>query len=153
MKHHCDKERFDREMKELLSQPEIQRMGYYRMHRGNTTLKHVVGVAECSFQIADHLGMKIDEKALARGAILHDYYLYTFFDTKISGWRHGVGHPETALQNARKLMPLSKKEENIIRSHMWPLTLFHPPLSKEAALVMLADKICAVRELVLPRGR
>jgi len=153
MKHHCNKERFDREMTELLENPEIRRMGNYTMHRGNTTLKHVVAVAECSFRMADRLGMEIDEEALARGAVLHDYYLYTFFDTDISGWRHGVGHPETALRNARKLMPLSEKEENIIRSHMWPLTLFHPPRSKEAALVMVADKICAVRELFLPRSK
>ena len=148
MKHHCDRELFDHELKELLDNPEIQRMGNFTMHRGKTTLGHVVAVAWCSFRIADRLGLEIDERALARGAVLHDFYLYTFFDTKISGFRHGIGHPETALQNAKKLMPLSEKEENIIRSHMWPLTLLHPPRSKEAALVMLADKIVAVKEFL-----
>ncbi len=153
MKHHCNKELFEKELKELLNNPEIQRMGNFTMHGGNTTLNHVVAVAECSFRIADRLGIAIDEKALARGAVLHDFYLYTFFDTDISGWRHGLGHPETALRNAKELMPLTAKEENIIRSHMWPLTLFHPPQSKEAVLVMLADKICAMREIFTRHGK
>ena len=43
---------------------------------------------------------------------------------------------------------LNDKEMAIIRSHMWPLTLFHPPQSKEAVVVMMADKYCAVREMV-----
>ena len=42
------------------------------------------------------------------------------------------------------------KEKNIIRGHMWPLTLAHPPKSKEAVLVSLADKEIATMEFVKP---
>ncbi len=149
-KHHCNKELFESEVKELLKNPEVRRMSEFTMHRGKSTLEHVLAVAKTSFRIADRLGLDIDEKALARGAILHDLYLYTFFDSDISAFRHGIGHPETALQNARKIVNLTEKEENIIRSHMWPLTPFHPPRSKEAFLVMLADKICATKEVLSP---
>ena len=148
MKHTCDRAAFEAELNELLSNPDVLKMAEFSQHRGKSTLQHVLDVAEVSFRIAEMLEVEIDEKSLAKGAIMHDYYLYTFFDTEIGGYRHGVDHPETALRNAKKIMPLNEKEENIIRSHMWPLTLFHPPQSTEAAIVALADKYCAVREMV-----
>ena len=100
---------------------------------------------------AEKLGIDIDEKALARGAMLHDYYLYTFKETKMSPYRHGISHPETALKNASKRHRLTEKETNIIRSHMWPMTFLHPPMSREAVLVCLADKYCAVNEMLLKK--
>lgn len=148
MKNHCDRERFISELRVLLNNPEIRRMAGYEQHKGNTTLQHALNVAVISFKIASRLGWDIDEKTLARGSILHDFYLYNIRETGMSDYRHGVSHPEKALENARELLPLSFKEENIIRSHMWPLTLFHPPRSREAVAVMLADKYCAVREMV-----
>ena len=42
--------------------------------------------------------------------------------------------------------PKEIKEKNIIRSHMWPLTFFHMPLSKEAWLVCKYDKILSIKE-------
>ncbi|HAL60429.1 MAG: HD domain-containing protein [Sarcina sp.] len=148
MKHHCNRDLFVSELNDLLNNPEIQRMAGYEQHQGNTTLQHVLNVAMVSFRIADRLGLDIDERALAKGAVLHDFYLYNIPETGLSDYRHGVSHPELAVRNAKKVMPLNKKEENIIRSHMWPLTLFHPPQSKEAVVVMMADKYCAVREMV-----
>lgn len=153
MKSHCDRSRFAAELKSLLNNPEIRRMAGYEQHKGNTTLQHALNVAVISFKIASRLGWDIDEKALARGSILHDFYLYNIPDTGLSDYRHGVSHPKKALENVRDLLPLSlsSKEENIIRSHMWPLTLFHPPRSREAVAVMLADKYCALREMVFKK--
>jgi hypothetical protein len=36
---------------------------------------------------------------------------------------------------------------------MWPWTLFHPPRSQEGWIISLADKIVAIRETVLRRGK
>lgn len=144
----CDRRSFDEEIRLLEEDPAIAQMEQYSQHHGNNTLQHVENVADVSFRIADRLHLDIDEKALARGAMLHDFYLYTTKDMEISKYRHGVGHPETALRNAKAHMELSEKEENIIRSHMWPLTITHLPKSKEAALVCVADKYCALREAV-----
>ena len=130
----------------LESNPDIGKMQAYSQHRGNRTYRHSRNVAVSSFRLAQRLGWRIDEKALATGAMLHDYYLYTFKDEDISAWRHCMTHPGRALANAQRIMPLNEREKNIIVSHMWPLTLFTLPKSKEALLVSLADKYCALRE-------
>ncbi len=150
-KVHNDRSIFDEQIRLLKEDPEIQKMASFTMHNGNTTLQHVENVADVSFRIAEKLGIDIDEKALARGAMLHDYYLYTFKETKMSPYRHGISHPETALKNASKRHRLTEKETNIIRSHMWPMTFLHPPMSREAVLVCLADKYCAVNEMLLKK--
>ena len=77
-KVHNDRSIFDEQIRLLKEDPEIQKMASFTMHNGNTTLQHVENVADVSFRIAEKLGIDIDEKALARGAMLHDYYLYTF---------------------------------------------------------------------------
>ena len=83
--------------------------------------------------------------------MLHDYYLYTVSEkqkeTKMSDFEHGRTHPQLSVDNARAKFRLTLKEQNIIRSHMWPLTPLHMPMSKEAWLVTMADKYCAVREI------
>ena len=144
-----DRELFLQEMEKLLSSDEIRQMASFEQHRGNNTLQHSKNVAYKSFALAQKLGWKINERELARGAMLHDYYLYNIQEEHISDYRHGIGHPRKALENARKIRRLSPKEENIIKSHMWPLTLFHPPHSREAALVCMADKVCAINEMFL----
>jgi hypothetical protein len=57
------------------------------------------------------------------------------------------------MKKAQEDFDLTEKERNIIRGHMWPLTLVHPPKSKEAILVCLADKDIATREFARPEIR
>ena len=59
---------------------------------------------------------------------------------------HGFTHPSIALNNANAAFSLDDKVKNIIVSHMWPVTLFDLPASKEAWIVTFADKICAFEE-------
>ena len=146
-----DKNKFESELIKLLSDPRIQKLNSIPQHEGNNTLQHSVAVARTSFALAQKLNIRIDEKELARGAILHDYYLYDTKTMEYSDYKHGITHPQTALDKASKEFELSLKEQNIIRSHMWPLTLFHPPKSKEALLVSIADKYCASREMYLKK--
>ena len=146
-----DREKFERELDRLMESEEILKMQTFVQHSGNSTLQHVRNVAWRSFYLAERLGWSIDEKALARGAILHDYYLYNIREEGLGPYRHGTSHPAKALANAEKLYRLNLREKNIIESHMWPLTLFHPPLCREALLVCLADKYCAANEMVLLR--
>lgn len=45
-------------------------------HGRITTFDHVVRVAALSLRIARRLPVSVSETELARGALLHDYYLY-----------------------------------------------------------------------------
>ena len=142
-----DKTRFFHVLKELERDPHVRLLKKYRQHKGNTTFRHCRSVAVESFRLAQRFGWKVDEHALARGAMLHDYHLYTRRNKDIGALRHLLSHPKRACGNAEKVFDLSRKEKNIIESHMWPLTLFKLPRSKEAFLVTLADKLCAFREM------
>jgi uncharacterized protein len=137
---------FNRALFRLMNDVNALKMKQFGQHHGNNTYQHCVNVAKCSFYLAQKLHWNINEEELATGAMLHDYYLYCTKDMTMSSFKHGVSHPETALENAEKIWNLDKKEENIIRSHMFPLTLVHIPSCKEAWLVSMADKYCAARE-------
>ena len=145
-----DKELFDEELHKLLSDPKVQRLKEFPQHHGSNTLRHCIAVARRSFELAEQFGWKIDERELARSAMLHDYYLYNIKDEGLSPYKHGTSHPEIAVRNADKDFGLTDKEMKDIRSHMWPLTFRHPPRSKEAALLCLADKDIAIKEFVDP---
>ena len=66
---------------------------------------------------------------------------------------HGFSHPGSACVNARNYFQITQKEQNIIQSHMWPLTFRHMPTCREAVIVCLADKYCAVVESMFQRAR
>ncbi len=145
-----NREVFHEELERLLADPKIKELEKYPQHNGSNTLLHCVAVAMRSFDLAEKLGWDIDEKELARGAMLHDYYQYVIKEEGLSAYKHGTSHPLIAMRKADKDFGLTNKEKNIIRGHMWPLTFAHPPKSKEALLVCLADKDVATREFAKP---
>ena len=66
---------------------------------------------------------------------------------------HGFYHPSRALHNAQKEYTLTKRQEDIIKKHMWPLTVV-PPMCREAWIVTAADKYCSFMETVhLHKGK
>ncbi len=146
-----ENDRFNATMRVMTADPRVQRMQRYSQHQGNTTYQHCLNVANQSYRLAKVLHLKIDGKSLAVGAMLHDYYLYSTGDMDIGSYTHGVSHPQTALQNAEQCFTLNERERNIIESHMWPLTLTHLPKGREAVLVSLADKYCALIEMCMGR--
>ena len=145
-----DKELYDSELEKLLGDPRIIRLCQFPQHHGSNTLDHCAAVARRAFELAEKLEWKIDEKELARGAMLHDYYQYSIKEQGLSAYKHGTKHPQIAMEKADRDFHLTEKEKNIIRGHMWPLTFAHPPKSKEAILVSLADKGVATREFARP---
>lgn len=135
--------------------PRVQEMDQYIQHGCVTTFEHCRNVARVSFWINRRFHLGADETALAVGALLHDFYLYDWHVAgrfqNCSGLNtifkmHGFIHPLLARDNADRCFGLTAKEKNIIRSHMWPLTLFHAPSCREAVIVCIADKYCAVLE-------
>ena len=51
------------------------------------------------------------------------------------------------VDNAEKYFDLNKTEKEIIKKHMWPVTIIMPK-RKETWIVVWADKVCAIKELL-----
>jgi len=117
----------------------------YWQHGDCSVFEHCANVAYVSCVLFIRLGIEADWEELIRGALLHDYFLYDWHDRNACHPAHPVYHPTLARNNARMDYELTAKEEDIILHHMFPLTIA-PPKSKEAWMVCLADKICALTE-------
>ena len=146
---------FEDTLARLIAMPQVQEMKKYPQHRGTNSFDHSIAVAVAAHHLAARLGWRVDEEALAVGGMLHDYYLHRIVDEGHvrADWRHGVNHPREALTNAERDFVLTPKEANIIRSHMWTLTLWHIPRSREAWLIDVADDYVAARELRVHRHK
>lgn len=120
-------------------------------HRAVSVYDHSIRVAYLSFWIAAHLGCHVDERALLRGALLHDYFLYDWHEPEKWHRLHGFRHPGFALANARRDFSLSPIEADIIQRHMFPLTPV-PPRFRESVIVCVADKVCAAAEVCRKAG-
>lgn len=114
-------------------------------HHGTTSVHtHVLHVAWWANRIAESLPVEVDMESLTRGALLHDYFLYDWHDDHGHS-PHGFTHPFTALKNARDDFDLTEREVDIIKTHMWPLTVV-PPKHREGWIVTMADKIATWEE-------
>ena len=132
--------------RQVVGKARYNEMKQYISHSDITVYGHCIKVARVAYGLAVKYRIKCDLRALVRGALLHDYYLYDWHDPN-KGFRwHGFKHHKFALQNAMRDFKLSKKEQNIIYSHMFPLTFWALPKCREAWLVTLADKIVATAE-------
>lgn len=138
---------FQKEVILLLCVPEIQQMSEFIQHGRVSCLAHSISVAYISYLISRKFHLKINENSLIRGAMLHDFFLYDWHKKDSSHKLHGYKHPFISCRNAQKLFELNAIEKDIIINHMWPLTLFHIPKSKEAKIVSLADKFCSCAEI------
>ena len=133
--------------------PDVQRMREYIQHGSVTTYQHCKNVALVSFWLNRRLHLHADETSLAVGALLHDFYLYDWYEQKSPHSVHVAIHPALALKNASERFELTPVEADIIRNHMWPLTPDRYPHSIEAFLVTLTDKTSAAGETFLPGGK
>lgn len=116
-------------------------------HGDVSVFAHSMAVAAYSIKLAEKLGIKYDRKSLIRGALLHDFFLYDWHETSnVGDGLHGFAHPLTASKNAVRYFNLNKKEMDIIRKHMWPLTLTKMPKCRESWLVCAVDKYCSLLE-------
>ncbi|WP_253200962.1 HD domain-containing protein [Collinsella sp. zg1085] len=139
---------------------ELERTGRFGLtrnfiqHGTVSVYAHVISVAMRSLAFADvlrRLHIKVDRPSLIRGALLHDYFLYDWHDPDPAHKIHGFTHPFIALARAREDFQLSHCEETIIKRHMFPLVPI-PPSCREAWIVCIADKICALHETIAARS-
>ena len=123
----------------------LPQMAQYPQHGNTSRLLHSVAVAYYSYRLAAAAPATFHMYELVRGALFHDYFFYDAQDGDPAHKGHWTRHPAIALENAQKELALSGIEADIIRSHMFPLTL-RPPRFREAAVVSMIDKACSVYE-------
>lgn len=132
---------------DILQSENFESTKCYIQHGNMTVNSHCMNVAKYSIAISEKLRIRCNERELIRGALLHDYFLYDWHSKEhVPIYKlHGFFHPGTALKNASKEYALTKREADIIKKHMWPLTII-PPMCREAWIVTTADKWCSLLE-------
>ncbi len=129
----------------IAKETELLKSDKFIQHGDTSCLWHSIAVAYYSYCFFNTFKLKCDEKSLLYGALLHDYFLYDWHENDKSHNLHGFRHPKTALKNAQQHYELNAIEIDIIKNHMFPLTLT-PPHHKESIMVSIFDKICSTYE-------
>lgn len=136
---------YDEIVSDILKHPKVQEMKGYNHHDQVDCLTHSLHVSRVAYQVTKKMGL--DYRSTARGALLHDFYLYDWHIKGSHKGLHGFNHAELALKNADLYFELNDLERDIILKHMWPLN-FKFPNHLESYLVMVIDKYCSTIEIV-----
>jgi uncharacterized protein len=147
-----NRELFDIYAKEILEHELFAESKKIFSHGSITIYDHSLAVARLAFSMAEK-NPAVDKKCVVRAALLHDFFLYEWHIPGIRYLLHGWRHPAVAAKKAREVFHITDKEYSCIRTHMWPWTLFTPPRCREGWIISLADKIVALKETALCRGK
>ncbi len=134
-------------LNKLFDDEEYLSMNNYIQHGNTNCILHLVAVTHYSLMLSSKLHIRVSYRSLVVGSLLHDYFLYDWHEKNEAHKWHGFRHPSFALKNALKKWKLNCIERNIIKTHMFPLTLFSIPKYRESIIVCLIDKICATYEI------
>lgn len=139
---------------DILRSPNFRKSSRNVQHGNITVMKHCLKVAHTAMYLNRKYNLKCNERELTRGALLHDYFLYDWHIKDRDNFKplHGFFHPGIALRNAEIEYDLTDIERDIIKKHMWPMTVI-PPKYKEAWVVTTADKIVSTLESLRLQNR
>ncbi len=112
-------------------------------HHGITRYEHSLKVSYYAYKIAKIL--HLDYEKVARGGLLHDFYISPLERTQTYRFKETFTHPKKAVNNAKANFLISEMEEDIIKSHMFPIYLSLPKYL-ESWLVSMVDKVVATKE-------
>lgn len=139
-----DRKEFNMIVYDIANHPTVLQMKNFKQHYDTSCYEHCQNVAFYSYLFCKKFGL--DYVAVARSGMLHDLFLYDWRVKDANRKRfHGFRHPRIALNNSLKIFNLSKKEQDIILKHMWPLTVV-PSRYLESYVVSTVDKYCALME-------
>ena len=116
--------------KDILENPTVKQMKNFRQHYDCSCYEHCLEVAYWSYLFCKKYGW--DYVSAARGAMLHDLFLYDWRGSKKKlhlKHFHAFLHPQIALYNAEKLF----------------VTLLSFPKYKESFLITIFDKRSALK--------
>lgn len=142
---HRDERLLSQTLVRLANECQLLRLNGYTQHGGTSCMEHSFAVAYYSLAIANRFRIRCNRKSLIIGALLHDYFLYDWHHKKL-GYLHGFKHGRSAMENAQRDLTITGRESDIIKKHMFPLTVV-PPRYREGYIVCLADKYCSLMEV------
>jgi uncharacterized protein len=131
---------FNNIIKDIVANEEFMKL-QGEVHHSTTRFNHSLRVAyEVYNKLKDNNQNYVDA---TRAALLHDF----FFDDDLSSSQSDRlnNHPLIALENAKKYFDINELQENIILSHMYPLS-YCLPRFKESWIVSLMDKKVTILE-------
>lgn len=133
-------------IRDIAEHPVVLRMKLYPHHGTTNCYQHCMNVAYYNYQICR--AFHLDARSAARAGMLHDLFLYDWHThaARTGDHFHGMTHPRVALRNAEKFFRLNKIERDIIFTHMWPVTPFRIPKTKEGWVTIFTDKYCGACE-------
>ncbi len=132
-------------VKEYFNNADVQRLKNIPHHDSNR-LNHSMKVSYYSYKICKKL--HLNYISAAKAGILHDLFFtrsVNYDKAKDKIRLYSNIHPEMALENAKKITSLTPLEENIIISHMWPLSK-HLPKYKESFILGSVDTVISTKE-------
>ena len=115
-------------------------------HHDSNRLQHSLKVSYYSYVIAKKLHLNYFD--VARGGLLHDFFMERTVDYKKVKDKlklYTGGHPKMAVINSKKIFDINEIEEDIIRSHMFPIDIKIPKYA-ESWLVSSVDKVVSIYE-------
>lgn len=139
-------------IKDIVSNEEFIKRKDFHHHENRSVYVHSIIVSYYSYKIAKFIHM--DYANAAVGGVLHDFYYNDWQKNPQKGIKnlHGFVHAGQAAKNSQKHFPqfMNKKVEDIIRKHMFPLTIL-PPKYIEGWIVTCVDKVVSLEVFKDPR--
>lgn len=130
-------------IKDIVENPVVQEMKKYRQHCDTDCFEHCYMASYYCYSICKKT--KLDYKSAARGAMLHDLFLYDWRKKQDRKGLHAFTHGKCACNNAMELFELNEIEKDMIIKHMWPVTPI-PPRYMEGFILTIVDKHCTLKE-------
>ena len=136
---------FQNIIKELVENETVLQMKNYRQHYDTNCFEHCHTASYYCYLMCKKFNL--DYKSAARGAMLHDLFLYNWRVKQDRKGLHAFTHGKAACENAEKLFELNNIEKDMIIKHMWPVTPI-PPRYIESFILTLVDKYCTIEETI-----
>ena len=130
---------------DILNCEDFNKMSEIKHHDSNR-LEHSLRVSYFSYKIAKKL--HIDYKSVARGGLLHDFFIERTVDYKKAKDKiklYTTDHPKIAVMKKKKYFDINEMEEDIIKSHMFPIDMKIPKFA-ESWVVSSVDKVVSIYE-------
>ena len=140
-------ERINNAANDIINNQKYKSQKQFMQHGKTSVLEHEINVTKYTLKFVDKFKIKVNEKSLIRGALLHDYFLYDWHVKDNNHRLHGFIHAKRALDNALQDFQLNDIEKNMIYTHMFPMNL-RIPKYKESIILCISDKIVATLETI-----